>query len=180
MLARESQRPCRMRPLALAALLSLAPAFAHAQLAPRSIALESGVALQSSCAAMLLSPVALGASWWIAEGLDLTARVGWAFAARTDGRAADLVVDAGGGLRWVLAARALGPVMLADVAVVQTFAPESLGSDAGVRLRAGVGLDAFVARGVAVGAAVALSGTVVTSGRAITGAGVALHVEAYF
>jgi hypothetical protein len=179
MLARESHRPCRMRPLALAALLGLAPAFAHAQLAPRSIALESGVALQSGGAATLLSPVALAASWWIAEGLDLTARVGWAFAARTEGRAADLVVDAGGGLRWVVAARAMRPVVLADVAVVQIFAP-LLGSDAGVRLRAGVGLDAFVARDVAVGAAATLSGTVVASGRATMARGLALRVEAYF
>ncbi len=171
-----------MRAHGLAAIfvLCLAPSQANAQLAPRSVAIEGGIALQSGAAATLVSPLALAASWWIAQGLDLTARVGWAFAARTDGRPTDLFADAGAGLRWSLSGRALRPVVLADLAVVQVFAPGLEGSDAGLRLRAGIGIDAFLARDLALGVAATLGGTALTSGSAALGAGLALRVEAYF
>jgi hypothetical protein len=179
MLARASQCPCRMRTFALAAFLLL-PVVARAQSAPRSIALESGASLQSGGFAALVTPVALRASWWIADRVDLTARVGWAFAPRTEGRGADLVLEAGGGLRFSLADRALRPFVLADVAAVQIFAPEALGSEAGARLRTGGGIDWFFARDLALGAAALVGGTALLSGRATIGAGVELHVEAYF
>jgi hypothetical protein len=179
MLARASQRPCRMRTFALAGFLLL-PALAGAQSAPRSIALEGGAAVQSGGSPPLVTPVALRASWWIAERLDLTARVGWAFAARTEGRGADLVLEAGGGLRFIRSGRSLRPFALADLAAVQVLAPEALGSEAGARLRTGGGIDWFFARDLALGAEAVVGGTVLLSGRATLGAGVELHVEAYF
>ncbi|MFL5263058.1 MAG: hypothetical protein ACJ79R_11640 [Anaeromyxobacteraceae bacterium] len=168
-----------MRTFALAAFLLL-PALARAQSAPRSIALQSGAAVQSGGSAALVTPIALRAAWWIAERVDVTARVGWAFAARTEGRGADLVLEAGGGLRLALSERALRPFALADVSAVQVLAPEALGSEAGARLRTGGGIDWFFAPDLALGAEAMVGGTVLLSGRATLGAGLELHVEAYF
>ncbi len=173
-----------MRLPALTLLLALAPGAAAAQSAPRSLALELGF---SSDSAELLggrAPVALSVAWWLTSDLDATARVAWAFAARTGGRAADGSFEAGGGVRYSLANWAsLRPQLVADVAFVQVLgAPRSevWMSDAGVRLAAGAALEIFFARDLSLNLMARATELALASGDGGPGLAFSVGVAAYF
>ncbi len=138
-----------MRILILAALLLLAPGLSLAQSSPRSLALELGFSSDSAAALGSRSPVALVASWWLTGDLDATARAAWAFASRTQDRAADDSFEAGAGLRYGLARwSSLRPQVLAELSFVQVL-PSALAAPAsGLRLGAGAALEAFLGRDV--------------------------------
>jgi hypothetical protein len=168
-----------MRPLLLAALLSLPPSAALAQLAPRSLALEAGFTLETAEARPGRAPVGLVATWWLADALDATARVAWVFAPRTEDRASDDRFEAGLGVRWALARGRIRPELLAGASVVElpgaAFFPA-----AGLRLSAGAALEAFVARDVSVSALVEGAHLLLAGEEGGPGAAVALRVEVYF
>jgi hypothetical protein len=167
-----------MRTLALAFTLALAPSLAAAQLAPRSLALEVGIAWDSAGDRV---PVALAASWWIAERLDLTARVGWASAPRTEGREADGIFEAGLGLRRALGDGPLRTALLAEVGSAQVLGASLFERDLRIRVRAGIAFDAFVLRDLAVGLALLAGGTLSPStGEANGDVGLALRAEGFF
>ncbi len=167
-----------MRTLALA-FLTAAPSLAAAQIAPRSLALEAGIACDSDGA--LRAPLALSASWWIAERLDLTVRVGWASVPRTQGRAPDATYEGGVGLRRTLGEGPLRPALMVEVGAVHVLDASPFERDLGVRLRAGAVLDAFIGRDLAVGLALLTGGTLLVEAvSAQADLGVALRVEGFF
>jgi hypothetical protein len=180
MLACHLRWSCRMRSLALAVAVAAIPSLASAQIAPRSLALEVGIAREIGSGAALRAPVALAASWWIGERLDLTARVGWASAARTDGRAADTSADVGGGLRWTLGAAPFRTALLTDIAVVKVLGRSLVDGDGGLRARAGGSVDLFFARDLALGVAMTAGAALLSSGTSRAEVGLALRVEGYF
>lgn len=138
-----------MRLPALVLVAAFLPALAHAQLAPRSLALELGFSSDSAGALGARAPVGLVASWWLAGDLDATARFTWASAARTDGRAADGAYEAGLGLRHRLARWAsLQPHLAAELAAVGVAPGPGWPGQTGLRLGAGLGLEAFLGRDV--------------------------------
>jgi hypothetical protein len=162
-----------------AAAIAVPPSLAAAQLAPRSLALEIGLARDSGAA--LRAPLSLSANWWIAERLDLTARVGWASVARTSGRAPDSIYEGGVGLRRALGDGPLRPSLMAEVAAAHVLGAWPFERDLGVRLRAGAVIDAFIGRDLAIGLALLTGGTLlVESGSADADLGMALRLEGFF
>jgi hypothetical protein len=173
-----------MRPLAIALLIGALPAVAAGQSAPRSLSLELGFARDSAAPLGERAPVALAAAWWLTGELDATARVAWAFAARTSDRAAASSFEAGMGLRYGVARwAALRPQLVADLAFVHVFDPptsEAWASDSGVRVGAGVGLEIFFARDVSLTFSARMSELALVSGDGGLGGAVALAAAAYF
>jgi hypothetical protein len=169
-----------MRSFLLALLTASAPIGAAAQVAPRSLALELGITQESGPDAALRAPVGLEASWWIAEGLDLTARVAWAAAGRTGDRGADARFEAGGGLRWAPGAARLRPILLADVSLVEAFGSLLVPPRAGARLRVGVGLEAFLTEDVALCLVASGGGTVLEAGTASAETGLTGRVVVWY
>ena len=168
-----------MRSLALSALLTLAPAAAGAQLAPRSIALELGFTRESAPALGDRAPLALAASWWIAEDADLTARVAFGFAARTAGRAAGALYEAGFGLRRTFGGGAVRPFAAVDAAFLQASAGPTLAWEQGLRLAASAGLEVFPARDLSVAVAAAGGEALLASGSGPS-VGVTVRLAGYF
>jgi hypothetical protein len=168
-----------MRSFALAGLLALLPSTGRAQLAPRSVALEVGFRRESLASLGDQAPVALAASWWIADGLDLEARVSFAAVVRTGGRAADDLYEAGLGLRRVLGAGALRPFAAVDLAFLQASTGPLLGWEQGVRLGASAGVEAFVAGDLSLAAAAQACEALLSSGSG-TSLGVILRATVYF
>ena len=179
-MARPSQLRCRMRTLFLAALLLLVPGFPRAQSSPRSLALELGFSSDSAAALGSRSPFALVASWWLTGDLDVTARAAWAFASRTQDRAADDSFEAGTGLRYGLARwSSLRPQVLAELSFVQVL-PSALAAPAsGVRLGAGAALEAFLGRDVSLTLVLGASRVFLAEGSG-TGLAASLRAGAYF
>ena len=169
-----------MRTLALAALLLLFPSLSRAQTSPRSLALELGFSSDSATALGSRSPVALVASWWLAGDLDATARAAWAFASRTQDRAADDSFEAGGGLRYTLVRwSSLRPQVLAELSFVQVL-PSALAQPAsGLRVGAGAGLEAFLGREVSLTLVLGASRLFLAEGGG-TGVAASLRAGAYF
>jgi hypothetical protein len=169
-----------MRTLALAALLLLSPALSRAQTSPRSLALELGLSNDSAAALGSRSPVALVASWWLAGDLDATARAAWAFASRTQDRAADDSFEAGAGLRYGLARwSSLRPQVLAELSFVQVL-PSALAAPAsGLRLGAGAALEAFLGRDVSLTLVLGASRLFLVEGGGL-GLAASLRAGAYF
>jgi hypothetical protein len=91
-----------------AALLAVASP-AGAQLQNRSLALESGISAPLSPAAAGHAAVALAATAWLEGSLDLTARVAFAAAAQTPGRAPVTTACGTAGLRASLLPDPLRP-----------------------------------------------------------------------
>jgi len=179
-LAYASQRACRMRSRSVALLLALAPLAAAAQVAPRSLSLELGITRDSAPALASRVPVALVATWWLAGDLDATARAGWSFAPRTEGRAADGSFEAGMGLRQAVARWGLlRPQLVGDVAFVQAGSPLFTAA-AGVRVGAGVAIEAFVGRDLPVSLVAEASELLLTSGEGGPALSLALRVGACF
>jgi len=169
-----------MRILILAALLLLAPGLSRAQSSSRSLALELGFSSDSAAALGSRSPVALVASWWLTGDLDVTARAAWAFASRTQDRAADDSFEAGAGLRYGLARwSSLRPQVLAELSFVQIL-PSALAAPAsGLRLGAGAALEAFLGRDVSLTLVLGASRLVLAEGGG-TGLAASLRAGAYF
>jgi hypothetical protein len=136
-----------MRSLALAVILSLSPAHAIAQLAPRSLALELGFSGDSAPALGERTPVALVATWWLVGPLDAMLRTAWRSTWRTDVRGSD-AFEAGAGLRYTLAGTTVRPQVLASVSFVEVLPGPFAPDESGLRLAAGAGLEVFVARDV--------------------------------
>jgi hypothetical protein len=153
-----------MRPLAAAALVALAPVATLAQLAPRSVALELGYTRDSAPALGATAPVGVAASWWIADDLDLTARAAYAFAARTSGRGADAVYEAGLGVRRSFGGGRLRPYAALEAAWLLTCAGAICGREQGVRASAGAGLEIFVARDLSLALGASAGGALLASG----------------
>lgn len=168
-----------MRSLTLAALLTLAPGAARAQLAPRSIALELGFTRESAPALGDRAPLALAASWWIADELDLTARAAFGFAARTEGRAAGALYEAEFGLRRTFGAGPVRPFAAIDAAFLQASTGQPFAWEQGLRLAASAGLEVFPARDLSVAVAAAGSEALLASGSGPS-IGLALRVTGYF
>ncbi len=167
--------------LHLAALLAaLAPACAAGQTAPRSLAVEVAFSNDSAAALGSRAPVALVGSWWLAGELDATARLAWASAARTGGRAADSAYEAGLGLRYGLARWAsLRPQVTLDAALVEVAAGAIWGGDSGLRLGVGLGLEAFLARDLSLALVLQGSELLLPSGGGL-GAAASLRGSFYF
>jgi hypothetical protein len=168
-----------MRHLAAAALLALTPIAARAQLAPRSIALDLGYASDSAPSLGTTAPVGLSASWWIGDDLDLTARAAHAFAARTAGRGADEVYEAGLGLRRSFGSGRLRPYATLDAAFLLAATGALSGWDEGVRASAGAGLEVFVARDLSLACGASAGGALLASG-AGPSFGLVLRAAGYF
>ena len=140
-----------MRSLPLSLLLALAPAGAGAQPFARSIGLETGFAHDSAARLGGRVPLALTGGWWLVGELDVTVRVSWGFALRTDGRGTDGPFEAGAGLRYSLPGWGeLRPQLSLAASYVLASGPPGIGASDGVRLEGGVGLEAFVTRELAV------------------------------
>jgi hypothetical protein len=169
-----------MRNLSLAALLLFAPALARAQSSPRSLAVELGFSNDSAAALGARSPVALVASWWLAGDLDATARASWAFASRTQDRAADDSFEAGAGLRYGLARwSSLRPQVLAELSFVQIL-PSALAAPAsGVRFGASAALEAFLGNDVSLTLVLGASRLFLVEGSGF-GLAASLRAGAYF
>jgi hypothetical protein len=162
-----------------ALVLTLLPAAAAAQAAPRSLAVELGWSRDSAAALGARMPMALAASWWIGGELDATARLAWSSAPRTDGRATALVYEATAGVRYVVAPwRSVRPQLGVEAAVVQV-ASAGWGADLGLRLAGVAGVEAFIDQGFFLGLAVRAS-EVVLRGDGGVGAGVFVRGGAYF
>jgi hypothetical protein len=164
-----------MRTSLLAIVALLTPSAAAAQLAPRSVSLEFGISRQLGSEDLLRAPVALAASWWIADALDFTVRAGWASAPRTDVRGADSSFEVGAGLRRTFPSGALRPSLFADLGAAYRAA------ELGTRTRGGATLDAIVARDVVLGVGAALGAFVpVGGGTALLDVAISVHAEAFF
>lgn len=87
---------------------------AAAQLAPREIALESGVSLGASGGSAAHAPLALSAALWLDRDLDAVLRVAAGSAAQTTGRAAT-AWSGTAGLRWSLAPGPVRPQLLVEL-----------------------------------------------------------------
>jgi hypothetical protein len=167
-----------MRQLTLAAILTLSPGLAAAQLAPRSLALDLGFSSDSAPALGERTPVALVATWWLAGPLDAILRVAWRTAWQTDVRGPDSF-EAGAGLRYTLAGTTVRPQLFGSISLLEvlsgTFEPE----ETGARLSAGAGLEVFLARDIFAAAVGEGSVVMLPSG---SGAGLAatLRVGVYF
>ena len=169
-----------MRNLLLAALLLLAPGLTRAQPFPRSLALELGFSNDSAAALGSRSPVALIAGWWLTGELDATARAAWAFASRTQDRAADDSFEAGAGLRYGLARwSSLRPQVFAELSFVQVLPSALAESGSGLRLGAGAGLEAFLGRDVLLTLVLGASRLFLAAGGG-TGLAASLRASAYF
>ncbi len=160
--------------LAAAALLSATPSVATAQLANRSISLESGVSTALGTPGPAVAAFAISASRWL-EGLgrgdlDGVLRVSYASAPRTTGRGPAGAVVATAGLRLSLRPAPLRPQLLADLGWARL-------RDASSRLAFGLGaaLEWFPVPDVSVSARAGLRG----AGTAMAGEGV-LAFAAYF
>jgi hypothetical protein len=168
-----------MHHVAAAALLALVPLATPAQLAPRSVALEVGYTSDSAPALGASAPVGLSASWWIADDLDLTARAALAFAARTAGRGADALYEAGLGLRRTFGAARLRPYATLDAAVLLASTGALARWEQGVRASAGAGLEAFLARDLSLACGGSAGGALLASG-AGPSFGLVLRAAGYF
>jgi hypothetical protein len=164
-----------MRTLLVVIAAILTPVSAAAQIAPRSVSLEFGISRQIGSEDLLRAPVALAASWWIADALDFTVRAGWASAPRTDVRGADSSFEVGAGLRRTFPSGALRPSLFADLGAGYRAA------ELGARTRGGAALDAVVARDVVLGVGAGLGAFVpVAGGSALLDVAIAIHAEAFF
>ena len=138
-------------PLVLVSMLAAAiPVAARAQLANRSISLESGVSSRGEAGAAV---VALGASHWLDGDVHLVARLALGDEPGTEGRAAASALAGTVGAAW---APGTGPVrasLLAEVGWVRLSAAGETSSRAA--LRAGGALEWFVARDVVLRAVLA-------------------------
>lgn len=169
-----------MRLHALALFAALAPVAAVGQTAPRSLAVELGFSEDSAGALGSRAPVALVGSWWLLGDLEATARVAWASAARTGGRAADDTYEGGLGLRYRLARwDSLRPQVSFDAALVEVTAGPIWPGDTGLRLGLGLGLEALLGRDAFL--ALALQGSeLVLPGGGGLGAAISLRGGIYF
>ena len=140
---------------------------AHSWAIPRATRLDSAAR----------APLAASASWWLAHGLDLTARVAWGAAAWTADRGAD-AFDGTIGLRWGASGGALRPSLVADLGARHAAPPAGPGETA-LLARCGAEVDAFVARDVALGVMATLA-LEIAGGGASPESGLALRLELYF
>ena len=166
-----------MRLATLALVSALLPLAAQAQLAPRSLALELGFSEDSAAALGSRLPVGLVASWWLGGDLDAVARLSWASAARTEGRA---TYEAGLGLRYQLARwGSLRPHLALELAAVGVTSGPGWMSDTGLRLGMVAGVEALL--GPALFLAVIAGGSeVLDPGGGGLGGCAALRAGAYF
>jgi hypothetical protein len=170
-----------MRLVAIALVAVLAPSAAHAQLAPRSLAIELGFSEDAAPALASRASVGLAASWWVTGDLDVTARLSWAAAARTEGRAADPVYEAGLGLRRRLArGSSLRPYLAFELAAVGVLAGAVSMGDTGLRLGIGAGVEAFLGRDLFLAAGVQGSELLFLPGGGGLGGCWAVRAGAYF
>jgi hypothetical protein len=167
-----------MRPLTLAAILSLYPAMAGAQLAPRSLALDVGLSRDSAPALGERTPVALVATWWLVGPVDAMLRVAWRTAWKTDVRGADSF-EAGAGLRYTLAGTTVRPQLFASVSLLEVLPGSSAPEETGARLSVGAGLEVFLVRDVFAAAVGEGSVAALPSGSG-AGLSVTLRLGVYF
>ncbi len=132
------------RTIALALVLSGA-APARAQLANRSIALESGLSTPLRAGEAAAGGLALVATTWLDGELEAVARVAWGTGARTRDRApAGEAFTGTAGVRLSLAPEPLRPQASLEVGWRRTEAPG--GAQWTLALGAGLGLEWFAAR----------------------------------
>jgi len=165
--------------LAAAALLAIAPLAVHAQLAPRSASLDLGYTRDSAPALGASTPVGVGASWWIADDLDLTARLGLGFAPRTAGRAADARYEAGLGLRQALGTGRLRPYASIDAAFLLVSTGAIPTWEQGLRAGVEAGLEAFLVRDLSLACGGSAGAALLPSG-AGAALGLVLRLTGYF
>jgi hypothetical protein len=159
-----------MRSITLAAILSLWPAHALAQLAPRSMALELGFAHDSAPALGERTPVALVATWWLSGPLDAVLRVAWRAAWQTDVRGPDSF-EAGAGLRYTLGGNAVRPQLLGTVSLLEVLPGAVATGETGARLSVGAGLEVFLLRDVFASVVGEVSAAMLPSGSGVGLAG---------
>lgn len=108
--------PCRMRLLraAVAAAAALSAWPASAQYSNHGIAVETGVWTALSKERAPGAAFAVAASAWLEDAVEAVARVSYASAARTSGRAADSSIAGTVGVRLSLARGALRPQAFAE------------------------------------------------------------------
>ncbi len=167
----------RLPPVAAAALLAASPALASAQLASRSISLESGLSTPLAGRGSASAGLALAASAWLEDldvgSLDGVLRVAWSYARETPDRAAADGFAATAGLRLSLGRAPVRPQVFADVG--WSWWLRGTGPGDGLALGVGAGIEWFPATDVSVSARAALRGT----GSDAAGEGV-LALAAYF
>lgn len=146
----------RLPILAAAAVLAAIPGLASAQLASRSISVESGLATPLGGGGATGAALALAASTWLDElevgALDGVLRVAWGSARETDGRAPAGELAATAGLRLSLGRAPLRPQLLADLGWSWR------GTGGGLAFGVAAGVEAFVAADVSVALRVGLRG----------------------
>ncbi len=172
-----------MRTILLALFCLSVPRLAAGQLAPRSIAIELGMAGETGAALPSAVPVALLASWAVDERLDVVLRAAWRAGQRTSGRETDALVEAGPGLRLALAGGALRPELVADLAVIQRLPGLFEATATGIRLGGGAGVELFFAADLslaAVGEATVTAMSLAQGARSGAGLLGTLRLAAYF
>ncbi|HUL61040.1 MAG TPA: hypothetical protein VLU43_17300 [Anaeromyxobacteraceae bacterium] len=125
----------------LAASLAALSAPARAQLAPSSLAVESGASAPIRGAGRADAPIVLGATRWLEGDVDATFRLAFGSAPETAGRGAHRFVLASAGARWSLLPDPVRPQLSAEAG----FRRWSDGRLAPM-LAAGAGVEVFVAR----------------------------------
>ena len=167
----------RLPLLAAAALLVASPTPAFAQLASRSISLETGLSTPVAGRGPASAALALAASTWLADldvgSLDGVLRVAWSSARETPDRAAADAFAATAGLRLSLGRAPVRPQLFADLGWCWWLRGSGAGD--GLALGLGAGVEWFPATDVSISACAALRGT----GSDAAGEGV-LALAAYF
>jgi hypothetical protein len=167
-----------MRKIALLILLLATPTAAVAQLAPRSLSLEAGLAHHASDAGGDRIPIGLSAAWWLIGDLEATARVAWTVPASAGRRGESF--EAGAGLRRTMwSAHRVRPVLGAEASIVQVPRALAVGGGAALRVMGSAAVEAFLLRDVSlslVGGVGVLAGA---GGAGLTASGL-LRTSAYF
>ena len=150
----------RLPVLAAAAVLAAAPRPASAQLASRSISLESGLSTPLAGRGEPSAAVAVAASAWLDDvdvgTLDGVVRVARASAPETPGRAAATGIAATAGLRLSLGRAPVRPQLFADLG--WSWLRGSDGYDDALAFGVGAGVEWFPATDVSLSARAALRG----------------------
>ncbi len=141
---------------AVAAALLLAAMPAAAQLSNHSLAVEAGLSSRPRAPGYTGSSVAVTATRWIEGDVEALARVAFASAARTDGRAAASALSGTLGLRVSLLHDPVRPQLEAEIGWARVFEGEEAEDRIGLGI--GAGVEWFPVRDLSLALRIALRG----------------------
>ncbi len=140
----------------IAAALVLAASPAAAQLSNHSIAFEAGLSARHGSLHDVDTGLAVSASRWMEGDVEAVARVAFASAAETDGRATASAVSGTLGLRLSLLPDPVRPQLDAELGWSRVFGPGA--AEDHVALGIGAGVEWFPARDTSIALRAALRG----------------------